>query len=122
MDLKHFERKLLAKQRQCQAEIAALEGEARRPDGNEVRDSTDDATADQAVSQELAEGTAISETLQKVGEALQRIANGTYGECLLCDKTIEPARLEAIPWAEYCLADQEKQDKLSPPAYQGSTL
>jgi len=41
---------------------------------------------------------------------LQRIKDGTYGKCTLCGRQIEPARLEAIPWAAYCLEDQEKLD------------
>ncbi len=123
MDFKHFEQKLLAKQRECQAEIAALEGEARHPTGDEVRDPTDDAAADQAASQGLAEGATISGTLQKVEDALQRIRDGAYGKCVLCGRQIEPARLEAVPWAQYCLkdqekTDQEKQDKLGQQAYQ----
>jgi len=47
----------------------------------------------------------------RVQDALRRMEEGTYGKCLDCDREIEPARLEAIPWAEYCLEDQEKRDR-----------
>ena len=35
IDRKHFEQKLLAKQRECQTELAALEGETRERDYRE---------------------------------------------------------------------------------------
>ncbi len=53
----------------------------------------------------------MSQTLEAVEDALQRIKDGTYGRCTLCGREIEAARLEAIPWATYCLEDQERRDK-----------
>src|SRR5262245_40247292 len=41
--------------------------------------------------------------LQKIEEALRRVEDGTYGFCLATGKPISPARLKAIPYAEYCL-------------------
>jgi len=55
-----------------------------------------------------------SQTLIQVQEALRRIEDGTYGECVSCGRPIEASRLEAIPWAPYCLEDQEKQEKAVP--------
>ena len=52
-----------------------------------------------------------SQTLIQVQDALHRIEDGAYGKCIACGRQIEAARLEAIPWAPYCLEDQEKQDK-----------
>ena len=37
-------------------------------------------------------------------DALQRIANGTYGDCEKCGKEISDARLEAVPFARLCRA------------------
>jgi DnaK suppressor protein len=121
MDLNYFEQKLLAKQLQLQSDLAALEGEARDAGDVEARDNTDDATADQSTSEALEEGGVISQTLQRVAAALQRIKDGTFGRCTICGRQIPPARLEAIPWTEYCVEDQEKLDKATLPA-QGSTL
>jgi DnaK suppressor protein len=49
--------------------------------------------------------------LQKIEDALRRIEDGTYGFCLATGKTISPARLKAIPYAEYCLEYQEELEK-----------
>lgn len=48
------------------------------------------------------------ELLQKIDEALRRIEEGTYGNCLETGKPISKARLKAIPYAEYCLEYQEE--------------
>ncbi|MBI3745591.1 MAG: TraR/DksA family transcriptional regulator [Chloroflexi bacterium] len=38
-----------------------------------------------------------------VGDALARLADGTFGTCLSCGRQIAPARLEAIPWVALCI-------------------
>jgi len=101
---------LREKQRELLAVIARLKDEARAAGEAEVRDSTDAVTATQSSAEALEEGTLESRTLQQVEDALQRVADGTYGKCTICGRPIAPARLEAIPWTPYCLEDQEKQD------------
>lgn len=49
-------------------------------------------------------------TMVRVKSALGRMESGEYGICLSCDEQIGPARLKAIPWAEYCISCQEKID------------
>ncbi|PSH03126.1 MAG: RNA polymerase-binding protein DksA [Acidobacteria bacterium] len=46
-----------------------------------------------------------------VEHALSHIAEGTYGECEQCGSEINERRLEAVPWAQYCLACQERLDR-----------
>jgi len=53
---------------------------------------------------------------------LKRIEDGSYGKCTACGRQIEAARLEAVPWAAYCLQDQEKQDRAAHVPLGGSTL
>ena len=40
--------------------------------------------------------------------ALDRLNEGTYGECMLCEEEIGAKRLEAVPWTPYCIRCQEK--------------
>ncbi|AZK46904.1 TraR/DksA C4-type zinc finger protein [Paenibacillus lentus] len=40
--------------------------------------------------------------LTRVEDALERIADGTYGYCLTCEKPIDIQRLKAIPETAYC--------------------
>ena len=51
-----------------------------------------------------------SKLLQSVLRALDRIEDGSYGVCLHCDTPINPKRLDAVPWAEYCIRCQEAAD------------
>jgi DnaK suppressor protein len=43
--------------------------------------------------------------------ALRRISEGTFGECASCAAAINHKRLEAVPWAQYCIACQEKLER-----------
>jgi DnaK suppressor protein len=54
-----------------------------------------------------------SHLLRNVRGALQRMDDGSYGTCLHCDEEISPKRLEAVPWAAYCIRCQEMADRNS---------
>lgn len=41
---------------------------------------------------------------RQVAHAQVRLVEGTYGQCLRCGLPIAPARLQAMPMAEFCLA------------------
>jgi DnaK suppressor protein len=49
--------------------------------------------------------------LRQVRLALARMDDGTYGTCLHCEEEIKPKRLEALPWAAYCITCQEAADR-----------
>ena len=48
----------------------------------------------------------VEAELADVEHAIRRLDDGTYGTCEACGKTIEDARLEAVPAARFCLDDQ----------------
>ncbi len=50
-------------------------------------------------------------TLQMINEALERIEDKSYGICVHCEEPIQTKRLEAVPWALYCLRCQGLQEK-----------
>jgi RNA polymerase-binding transcription factor DksA len=43
------------------------------------------------------------ETLELINEALDRMNQGRFGQCLECDEPIAKPRLQAIPYARYCI-------------------
>ena len=51
-----------------------------------------------------------SRTLRAIEAALARLKDGTFGECLHCEVEIAPKRLQALPWAAYCIPCQEQAD------------
>lgn len=49
--------------------------------------------------------------LKMVSEALERIENGSYGQCVSCEGEINGKRLKAVPWTRYCLQCQERLEQ-----------
>jgi DnaK suppressor protein len=50
--------------------------------------------------------------LRQVKLALHRIDEGSYGICVHCEEDINPKRLNAVPWTQYCISCQERADRL----------
>jgi len=46
--------------------------------------------------------------LREVQDALRRIELGTYGTCQGCEEPISVKRLDAVPWAKFCVSCQER--------------
>ncbi|MGQ9676278.1 MAG: TraR/DksA family transcriptional regulator [Chloroflexota bacterium] len=65
----------------------------------------------QTFEQELAVGLEIHRRalLREVEDALERMEESTYGICEDCNEKIDPARLEALPWARTCIRCRAKR-------------
>ena len=91
-----------------------LEGNVRNREGI-VIEKTPDALDEvqHAGERELAIRTLDRETnlLRNVRGALARINDGSFGVCLHCEEDINPKRLNAVPWAPYCITCQEMADR-----------
>ena len=46
--------------------------------------------------------------LREVQDALRRIEQGAYGVCNECEEPISAKRLDAVPWAKFCVSCQER--------------
>lgn len=77
----------------------------------EYQDKEDEATDTQEAQQEQGIRFTLQSQLDDVNAALKRIEDGTYGRCVDCGKEIPLKRLEAIPWAMRCIADEEKYEQ-----------
>ncbi len=120
-DFPHFE-SILRKRR---GELAVrLRESARRGDAEgyeqiagSVHDLEDESLADLLTDVSLAEVDREVQELRAVDAALQRIALGTYGNCVGCTRPIERARLEAFPTAIRCAKCQRawEHEHATPP-------
>jgi DnaK suppressor protein len=45
--------------------------------------------------------------LREISDALKRIELGSYGVCPECEEEISTKRLNAVPWARYCVTCQD---------------
>jgi DnaK suppressor protein len=121
IDIEHFKRLLLEKERELSARTSQLTQEARDQTASDVGDYVDAATADEAASEATYVDEVESHILVEVRQALQRIEDGTYGKCIECGRPIGQARLEAVPWTPYCKEDQERHDQALQKSFRGTT-
>lgn len=118
-DIKHFQQMLLEKRREILTNVNEMEDEA-------LKKSRLDASGDLSsmpihmadigtdnYDQEFTLGLMDSERrlLKEIDDALRRIQQSTYGICMGTGKRIPKARLEAQPWARYCVEFAQKLEK-----------
>ena len=65
-------------------------------------------TAESAMRAAVARISALGTVMEE--PALIRIEAESYGVCLHCDEDISVKRLNAVPWAPYCITCQEQYD------------
>lgn len=53
---------------------------------------------------------AEEDTLTLIDAALERVSEGSYGQCIECDGPISKARLNAIPYTPVCIRCAEQQE------------
>ncbi|NQV13330.1 MAG: prolipoprotein diacylglyceryl transferase [Parcubacteria group bacterium] len=70
---------------------------------SEVMDISNEATEVSNYQNKLSLEATLELQLRDVRKALDRMANGKYGQCEKCSKEIKPERLEALPHAGICL-------------------
>jgi DnaK suppressor protein len=56
----------------------------------------------------------IAASLAAVDRALEKVDEGTYGQCDNCGRLIPEERLEAVPWAAYCVECASGRGAASP--------
>lgn len=76
-------------------------------DKDELLDEADTASHDMQQGLSMRLGNRESLYFKKIEEALFRMKEGTYGQCLGCGKQIGVKRLEARPTAELCIDCKE---------------
>ena len=96
------ERKRLMEQlEQLQARIRPAE---ERREGSPFGKREEEATEAAELEKRLVLEKRIKNLLAEVEHALEKCGVATYGLCDICDKPIDPARLEALPQASLCLS------------------
>jgi DnaK suppressor protein len=100
---------LLEEQHKLQEQLERLESAEYESVGygNHIADDATDAF-EQAVGVALQRKIEVS--LEQVARALSKLDDGTYGLCEACGARIDRARLEALPYATYCLDCQSLRE------------
>ena len=75
-------------------------------------DIVDESVASEQKESAFSEADRDTQTLNEIRDALVRIEDGTYGRCAADGEWIEEARLEAVPWARFCVRHQELMEAM----------
>jgi DnaK suppressor protein len=110
-EMEKYRRLLLEKKASLSSDLAKT-----RNAEEETSDESTQDIADKAVSSYTREFLySLSDndrnTLLRIDQALGRIDDGTYGNCLNCGILMLEKRLVAVPWAPHCVDCQELAEK-----------
>lgn len=110
----HYRKKLLEKRRQLEEEVgrSALYGKGQEDDS--IKDLGDQATTAYTREFLFELGNGDRRLLKEVLEALRKLDEGGFGACERCGEVIAERRLEALPFARYCIDCQrlvEQEEK-----------
>ncbi len=108
LNLEEIKEKLIAER---EVLIEKLRGNSLSIDDSETPDPVDLAVKNYSKNVMMAVSENDSKQLVLINEALVRLDDDEYGLCQNCEDEINPRRLDAVPWARYCLKCQELQEK-----------
>ena len=114
-EIRKFKSLLLAKRNEILGNVASMEDETlhrQRSDLSNMPIHMADVGSDNyEIENTLGLMDSERKLLREIDEALDRIEEGTYGTCEGSGKLIPKARLEAIPWAKYCVEHANMLEK-----------
>jgi DnaK suppressor protein len=105
----HFKQLLETRISELNRVLATAEQETRASTARHA-DPADQAAAEYERQSLVHKGSTARQMIKTLTQALERIREGNFGECADCGGDIEPKRLEAIPWARYCVKCQEARE------------
>jgi len=104
LNLKEISQKLIEERENILSKLSANDLSI---DDSETPDPVDLAVRNYSKNVMLAVSENESRQLMLINEALERIEDDEYGLCQNCENEINPKRLNAVPWARYCLDCQQ---------------
>jgi len=107
MDVNGYKQRLLELEARLSTHLRRDLASGREQLLDTAADVGDASVADESESEDFTEAELDASTLQQVQAALRRIENGTFGQCLMDGGPIELKRLDAMPWASYCVRHQK---------------
>lgn len=114
-EIREFKTLLLAKQAEILSNVICMEDETLRKIRTDLSSMpfhmADAGTDNYELENTLGLMDSERKILAEIEAALERIDAGTYGTCEGDDEPIPKARLNAIPWARYCVACANLSEK-----------
>ncbi|MHC4171865.1 MAG: TraR/DksA family transcriptional regulator [Planctomycetota bacterium] len=114
-EIREFKALLLEKQNEILANVICMEDETLRKPRTDLSNlpfhMADAGTDTYEVENTLGLMDSERRLLVEIEDALGRIEDGTYGICQSNGELIPKVRLDAIPWARYCVACANLSEK-----------
>lgn len=105
---------LVAKRRQLESEVGRSALYEKGVDEDATKDLGDQANTAYTREFQFELGNGDRRLLREVMTALRKLDEGGFGDCERCGERIAEKRLEALPFARYCIECQrrlEREDK-----------
>ena len=109
--LESFKKRLETRQQELRRMVSRTEQDGRTIDEDSAQDIADRAASSYTKEFLFHQSNNDRQLLQMVENALSRIREGSFGECISCGKEINAKRLEAVPWTRHCIECQEKLEQ-----------
>src|ERR1700691_312166 len=109
--LETFKKKLETRQQELRHMVTRNQQDGRTADDEATQDVADRAASSYNKEFLFSQSNNERQLLHMVDGALPLIREGSFGECVSCDKEITAKRLEAVPWTRHCIECQEKAEK-----------
>ena len=106
----HFKQALETRISDLDRALTVAEHEA-RVGATRHADPADQAASEYERQSLVHQAASARQMLKNFTQALERVRQGTFGECIECGGDIELKRLKAIPWARYCVRCQEARER-----------
>jgi DnaK suppressor protein len=109
--LDQFKKRLEERQQEMRKAVSRTEQDGRAADSETAQDIADKAANSYNKEFLFHQSNNERQLLAMVEGALDRIRNGTFGQCISCAEEINTKRLEAVPWTRFCINCQEKMER-----------
>src|ERR1700689_5432641 len=109
--LDYYKKKLQTRREELMRGIARTQQEGREADEDPTVDLADKAA--NSYTKEFLFGQTHNDRslLQLVNDALARIKDDSFGECVACHQELQQKRLEAVPRPRHCITCQEQAEQ-----------
>ncbi len=98
-DLETRKTQLAARLAELEARLHGIEGSLDEKPSTDVEDRASEREEDEVLE---SLGNSGLKEIQMIEAALNRLAEGTYGECMKCGEDISEARLDLLPYTPLC--------------------
>jgi len=92
-------------------EIARRSKATTEPGAQDIGDVLDSVSEERTRELDMILTDREKRKLLQIDDALDRIEDGTYGQCEECGVKIPKARLKVLPFAKFCVECQEKNER-----------